>query len=61
MAEDDKINFAIGRRIGYYYRLSDMKDKLRKTAVSQYIDDLKAEHSIVDFDKACNFCRANMI
>jgi len=61
MSEDDKINFAIGRRIGYYYRLSDMKDKSKNTAVSQYIDNLKAEHSIVDFDKVCNFCRANMI
>ena len=30
-------------------------------AVSQYIDNLKANHSIVDFDKVCNFCRADVI
>jgi len=61
MSEDDKLNFAVGRRIGYYYHLSDMQNKSKNTAVSQYIDNLKAKHSIADFDKVCNFCRANMI
>jgi radical SAM superfamily enzyme YgiQ (UPF0313 family) len=61
MSEDDKLNFAIGRRIGYYYLLSDMRIKSKNTAVSQYIENLKTKHSVVDFDKLCNFCRANMI
>jgi radical SAM superfamily enzyme YgiQ (UPF0313 family) len=61
MSENDKLNFAIGRRIGYYYLLSDMNDKSKNTAVSQYIENLKTKHSDVDFDKVCNFCRANMI
>jgi hypothetical protein len=55
------LNFAIGRRIGHYYLLSDMNDKSKNTAVSQYIENLKAKHSDVDFDKVCNFCRAKMI
>jgi radical SAM superfamily enzyme YgiQ (UPF0313 family) len=61
MPEDEKLNFAVGRRIGVYYLLSDMHDKSKNTAVSEYIDDLRAKHSNVDFDKVCNFCRANMI
>jgi hypothetical protein len=61
MSEDDKLNFAIGRRIGVYYLLSDMQDESKNTAVSQYINNLKAKHSDIDFDKVCNFCRANMI
>jgi hypothetical protein len=61
MSEDEKLNFTVGRRIGYYYHLSDMQDKSKNTAVSQYINNLKSKYSNVDFDKVCNFCRANMI
>ncbi len=61
MSEDDKLNFAIGRRIGVYYLLSDMQNKAKNEAVSQYINDLKAKHSGVDFNKVCNFYRAECI
>jgi len=61
MSEDDKLNFAIGRRIGVYYLLSDMQNKAKNKAVSQYLNNLKAKHSDVDFNKVCNFYRANMI
>lgn len=61
MSEENKLNFAIGRRIGHYYLLSDMQNKSKNTAVSQYIENLKTKHLDVDFDKVCNFCRANMI
>jgi radical SAM superfamily enzyme YgiQ (UPF0313 family) len=61
MSEGDKLNFAVGRRIGYYHFLSDMHDKSKNMAVSQYIDNLKTKYINIDFDKLCNFCRANMI
>jgi len=61
MSEEEKLNFAIGRRIGHYYLLSDMQNKSKNTVVSQYINNMKTKHSNIDFDKVCNFCRANMI
>jgi len=40
MSDSDKLNFAIGRRIGRYYYLSDMKDSGTNLSVNQYITRL---------------------
>lgn len=61
MAEEDKLNFAIGRRIGYYYYLSDLKNKSKHLFVTKYIEKLKEEKPNVDFNKLCNSYRASMI
>ena len=61
MSEDDKLNFAMGRRTGQYYHLADMGNKHKKSAVSNVIANLREQNPAVDFDRVCNDLRANMI
>lgn len=61
MSEDDKLNFAIGRRTGRYYYLSDMQNKSKRLTVAQQIKEMKEQKPDIDFNKMCNDYRATMI
>jgi hypothetical protein len=36
LSPEDKINFELGRRLGIYYSLGDMKDPVKRQAVEEY-------------------------
>ena len=36
LSPEDKINFELGRRLGVYYRLDDIKDNVKRQALEQY-------------------------
>lgn len=57
MTAEEKLNFAVGRRMGIYYYLEDMQNKSENASVKKFI----AENSKIDFTKFCNDCRAKMI
>ena len=59
MSDEDKENFAVGRRINQYYTLSDMKIKGKHIRVNEYVDKLKKQR--VDIALACNILRSQMI
>ena len=59
MSDEDKENFAGGRRINQYYTLSDMKIKGKHIRVNEYVDKLKKQG--VDIARACNILRSQMI
>lgn len=61
MSEDEKLNFAIGRRIGKYYYLSDLQDNNKRAFVSEYLEKLIVQDPSTDFNKICNEYRAKMI
>lgn len=37
LSPEDKINFELGRRLGVYYRLDDIKDNVKRQALEQYV------------------------
>jgi radical SAM superfamily enzyme YgiQ (UPF0313 family) len=47
MSKEDKLNYIIGKRLGYYRRIEDLKDAFVKKTVKQQIDLLHYE----DFDR----------
>ena len=57
MSAEDKLNFAVGRRLGYYYYLKDMQNEAENLAATKYIK----ENPNTDFTLFCNECRAEMI
>lgn len=59
MSDEEKENFAVGRRINQYYTLSDMSIDGKRKRVSEYVNKLKAEG--VDISLACNMLRSQMI
>ncbi len=59
MSEEDKENFAVGRRINQYYVLADMDIKRKHMQVNEYIDKLKKQG--VNLSLACNMLRSQMI
>lgn len=59
MSADDKENFAVGRRLNYYFLLSDMKNFAKKKVVAEYISNLKKKN--IDIDMACNLLRSKVI
>lgn len=59
MSEEEKENFAIGRRINQYYTLSDMDIDGKRKRVTEYVNKLKEEG--VDASLACNMLRSQMI
>lgn len=59
MSEEEKENFAIGRRINQYYTLSDMDIEGKRKRVTEYVNKLKEEG--VDASLACNMLRSQMI
>jgi hypothetical protein len=61
LPDDDRLNFAIGRRIGRYYMLSDMRNTAKYAAVAQYIDKARRDNPSVNFDRLCNDYRSQMI
>lgn len=61
LSKEERLNFAIGRRIGTYYYLSDLMDNNKKKLVDEYILNLLQEDPYTNFDYFCNSCRAKMI
>lgn len=59
MSEEDKENFAVGRRLNYYFILSDLNNAKKKKIVAEYISNLKEKN--VDIDMACNLLRSKVI
>lgn len=59
MSEEEKENFAIGRRINQYYTLSNMDIDGKRKRVTEYVNKLKEEG--VDASLACNMLRSQMI
>lgn len=59
MSAEDKENFAIGRRLNYYFTLEDMNNIEKKKIVSVYIANLKEKN--LDIDEVCNLLRAKVI
>ncbi len=59
MSEEDKENFAIGRRINQYYVLADMDIKRKRMRVNEYVDKLKKQG--VNLSPVCNMLRSQMI
>ena len=57
MTEADKLNFAVGRRLGRYYALSDMRNTHEKAIIDKYI----ADNTDIDFTKLCNSFRSDCI
>lgn len=41
MSEEDKVNFAVGRRLNYYFTLSDLNNVKKKKTVAEYISNIK--------------------
>lgn len=41
LPEEDRINFTLGRRLGYYQKLDDLKDKERKRAVDEELKEIQ--------------------
>ena len=61
MSDDDKLNFAIGRRMGHYLYLTDMRNEHKRRTVTHHIQELLHENPRIDFAKICNDYRAKMI
>ena len=59
LSEEDKENFAVGRRINQYYVLADMDIKRKRMQVNEYVDKLKKQG--VNLSLACNMLRSQMI
>lgn len=59
MPDEEKENFAVGRRINQYYTLSDMDIDGKRKRVADYVNKLKAKG--VDISLACNMLRSQMI
>ena len=59
MSDEEKENFAVGRRINQYYTLSDMDIDGKRKRVTEYVNKLKAKG--VDISLACNMLRSQMI
>lgn len=59
MSDEQKENFAVGRRINQYYTLSDMDIDGKRKRVTEYVNKLKEEG--VNVSLACNMLRSQMI
>lgn len=59
MSDEEKENFAVGRRINQYYTLSDMDIDGKRKRVTEYVNRLKEEGMNVSL--ACNMLRSQMI
>ena len=59
MSEEDKENFAVGRRLNYYFTLSDLNNVKKKKIVAEYISNIKEKN--VDIDMVCNLLRSKVI
>lgn len=58
LSTEDKLNFALGRRLGYYFYLKDMENDNIKSIVNQNIKECILE---CNFDEVCNYYRQKMI
>lgn len=43
LSEEEKLNFIVGRRVGWYHKLDDIHDPMRRDRVEQAIRHFKAE------------------
>jgi len=48
LPEEERLNFKLGRRVGYYQQLADLKDSYRHDKVDRAIRQLRAEGENVD-------------
>lgn len=59
MSDEDRENFAVGRRLNYYFCLSDMDSKEKQEKVAKYIAELKIKGA--DMNMVCNLLRSQVI
>jgi radical SAM superfamily enzyme YgiQ (UPF0313 family) len=60
MPEDDRMNFTLGKRLGYYRNMNDMQDEDRKMFVQQKVSEILETYP-GQFDEICHYLRAQVV
>jgi hypothetical protein len=60
MPEDDRRNYTLGRRLGYYRNMNDMQDENRKKLVQRKVSKILDTYP-GKFDEICHHLRAQVV
>ena len=60
MAEEDRMNYTLGKRLGYYRYMDDMQDENRKSFVQQKVAEITDSYP-GQFDEICHHLRAQVV
>ena len=60
MPEPDRINYTLGKRLGYYRQMDDMKDENRKAFVESKVREVMEDHP-GRFDEICHHLRTQVV
>jgi radical SAM superfamily enzyme YgiQ (UPF0313 family) len=60
LPEPDRINYTLGKRLGYYRQMDDMKDENRKAFVDGKVREVMADYP-GRFDEICHHLRAQVV
>ena len=60
LPEEDRLNYTLGRRMGYYRYMDDMQDKNRKDFVQSKLRDIQDAYP-EQFDQICHQLRARVV
>lgn len=61
LSQADKLNFAIGRRLNYYFLLEYIGDIYKKAKVEEHIREMRDSSNDVNFTRICNYYRSQTI
>ena len=60
MSEDDRMNYTLGKRLGYYRNMDDMQDENRKMFVQRKVSEILDTYP-GQFDEICHHLRAQVV
>jgi len=60
LPEDDRLNYTLGKRLGYYHALDDMQDEGRKRAVAAHVSEVNNAYP-GRFEEICHHIRAQVV
>jgi radical SAM superfamily enzyme YgiQ (UPF0313 family) len=60
MPEDERLNYTLGKRLGYYRTMDDMQDEKRKLFVQQKVSEILNAYP-GQFDEICHQLRAQVV
>jgi len=60
LSEEDRLNYTLGKRLGYYREMDDMQDENRRLFVQGKVREILNDYP-GQFDEVCHHLRAQVV